>query len=222
MAYREDEFLMLSGLQHLSFCRRQWALIHLEDQWAENWRTTDGALMHDNAHDKGFQESRGDMLITRGMAVHSAVLGVSGECDVLEFHRVSSGGIPLDRREGLWQPFPVEYKRGKADGHPHADELQLCGQAMCLEEMLCCDIPEGALFYGETKRRQRIDFTTELRSEVSTLLAEMHQLARRGTTPKVKPGKWCNACSLKELCLPKLMRVKSASTYIRQHMEESE
>ena len=213
---------MLSGLQHFSFCRRQWALIHLEDQWAENWRTADGALMHENAHDKDFQESRGDVLITRGMAVHSAALGVSGECDVLEFHRVSEDGIPLGHREGLWRPFPVEYKRGKTGAHTHADELQLCAQAMCLEEMLCCDIPEGALFYGETRRRQRISFTPELRSEVRTLLAEMHQLARRGTTPKVKPGKGCSSCSLKELCLPKLMRTKSASGYIHQHMEESE
>ena len=219
MAYREDEFLMLSGLQHFSFCRRQWALIHLEDQWAENWRTTDGALMHENAHDKGFQESRGDMLITRGMAVHSATLGVSGECDVLEFHRVSSGGIPLDRREGLWQPFPVEYKRGKADGHPHADELQLCGQAMCLEEMLRCEIPVGALYYGEIRHRTEVLFTPDLRLEVQKLLTEMHALYDRGHTPKVKPTKACNACSLKELCLPKLMRSKSVETYLHRTME---
>ena len=221
MTYQEDDFLQLSGLQHFKFCRRQWALIHIENQWAENFRTTDGAILHANAHNGDLTESRGDLLITRDMRVFSRTLGVSGACDVLEFHRGGTG-IPLAGREGLWQPFPVEYKRGKADGHPHADELQLCGQAMCLEEMLCYDIPEGALFYGETKRRQRIDFTAELRREVSTLLAEMHQLARRGTTPKVKPGKWCNACSLKELCLPKLMRAKSASSYIRQHMEESE
>ena len=221
MIYPEEDFLQLSGLQHFKFCRRQWALIHIENQWAENFRTTDGAILHANAHNGDLTESRGDLLITRDMRVFSRTLGVSGACDVLEFHRGGTG-IHLAGREGLWQPFPVEYKRGKADGHPHADELQLCGQAMCLEEMLCYDIPEGALFYGETKRRQRIDFTAELRREVSTLLAEMHQLARRGTTPKVKPGKWCNACSLKELCLPKLMRAKSASSYIRQHMEESE
>lgn len=223
MAYREDEFLMLSGLQHFSFCRRQWALIHLENQWAENWRTTDGALMHENAHDKCFQESRGDVLVTRGMAVHSATLGISGECDVLEFHRTADGsGVPLAGREGRWLPFPIEYKRGKAGNHTHADELQLCAQAMCLEEMLCCSIPAGALYYGETRRRQAVAFPPELRGEVRTLLAEMHQLRRRGTTPKVKPGKGCNACSLKDICLPKLMRVQSAANYIRQHMEEAE
>ena len=211
---------MLSGLQHFSFCRRQWALIHLEDQWAENWRTTDGALMHENAHDKGFQESRGDMLITRGMAVHSAALGVSGECDVLEFHRVSSGGIPLDRREGLWQPFPVEYKRGKADGHPHADELQLCGQAMCLEEMFSTNIPEGAIFYGETRRREIVPFSAQLRKEVVDLFEEMHQYYERGYTPKAKKKKACYVCSLKDLCLPELEKTGNVETYMNNILAE--
>ena len=146
MTYQEADYLQLSGIQHFRFCRRQWALIHIEDQWAENYRTVDGTLMHQNAHDKGFQESRGNLLITRGMSVFSPILGVSGQCDVIEFHR-DPAGVSLHGRSGTWRPYPVEYKRGrpKAD---RADELQLCGQAMCLEEMLCCTIPEGALYYG--------------------------------------------------------------------------
>ena len=103
MIYSEEDFLQLSGLQHFKFCRRQWALIHLEHQWAENYRTIDGALMHQNAHDRDLRESRGDCIVTRGVSIFSAALGVSGQCDVLEYHRGSTG-IPIRGRDGLWQP----------------------------------------------------------------------------------------------------------------------
>lgn len=217
MTYREEDFLQLSGLQHFRFCRRQWALIHIEQQWAENYHTTDGAILHENAHNGAFSESRGEVCITRDMRVFSATLGVSGACDVLEFHR-SAAGIPLKGKEGLWQPYPVEYKRGRPKEHT-ADALQLCAQAMCLEEMLCCEIPEGALYYGEIRRRKEVSFTPELRQEVQSLLDEMHTLYDRGYTPRVKPTKGCNACSLKERCLPKLMKQRSVAAYLRQGME---
>lgn len=217
MIYPEEEFLQLSGLQHFRFCRRQWALIHIEQQWAENFRTADGEIFHENAHNGEMTESRGDLLITRDMRVFSAALGISGACDVLEFHRGESG-IPLRNRDGLWQPFPVEYKRGRPKTH-NADELQLCAQALCLEEMLCCEIPRGALYYGEPRRRTDVVFTPELRQEVRSLLEEMHALYARGHTPKVKAGKSCNACSLKELCLPKLMKSRSVTAYLRRGME---
>lgn len=220
MTYQEEDYLQLSGLQHFRFCRRQWALIHIEHQWAENFQTTDGAILHENAHHGDAVESRGDLIITRGMRVFSPTLGASGACDVLEFHR-GAEGIPLRGREGLWQPFPVEYKRGRPKEHS-ADELQLCGQAMCLEEMLCCAIPAGALFYGETRRRTEVAFTPALREEVRTLLLEMHSLYERGWTPRVKPTKGCNACSLKEQCLPKLMRKKPVADYLRRAMEGEE
>ncbi|MBQ8834114.1 MAG: CRISPR-associated protein Cas4 [Oscillospiraceae bacterium] len=218
MAYKEEEYLQLSGLQHFSFCRRQWALIHIEQQWAENFRTADGRILHEKAHDASQRERRGDLLITRDMSVHSASLGISGSCDVVEFRR-DSGGIPLPGQEGLWQPYPVEYKRGVAK-IVDADRLQLCAQAMCLEEMLCCDIPEGALFYGETRRREIVAFSEELREQVRSLLTEMHELYRRSHTPKVKPSKGCNACSLRELCLPKLMKKRSVTDYLRKSLEE--
>lgn len=217
MTYREEDFLQLSGLQHFRFCRRQWALIHIEQQWAENYHTTDGAILHENAHNGAFSESRGEVCITRDMRVFSATLGVSGACDVLEFHR-GAAGIPLKGKEGLWQPYPVEYKRGRPKEHT-ADALQLCAQAMCLEEMLCCEIPEGALYYGEIRRRKEVSFTPELRQEVRTLLGEMHTLYDRGYTPRVKPTKGCNACSLKERCLPKLMKQRSVAAYLRWGME---
>lgn len=217
MNWLEDDYLQLSGLQHFAFCRRQWALIHIENQWAENFHTVDGALLHENVHDQNFRESRGDLLIVRGLAVHSAELGASGQCDAVEFRR-NPGGVPLRGRKGLWLPYPVEYKRGRPKEN-NADELQLCAQAMCLEEMLCCTISEGALYYGEPRRRSVVQFTPELRGQVQDCLTEMHELYRRCHTPKVKPSKACNACSLKDLCLPKLMRKRSVSSYLAGAME---
>ncbi len=218
MAFDEEDYLRLSGLQHFAFCRRQWALIHIEDQWAENFRTMDGHIMHEHVHDQDFRESRGDRLIVRGLAVHSAELGISGQCDTVGFHR-DPAGVPLQNREGLWRPYPVEYKRGKPKEHS-ADELQLCAQAMCLEEMLCCAIPEGALYYGEPRRRTVVRFTPELHRQVQGSLTEMHELYRRHYTPKVKPSKACSACSLKDLCLPKLMRNRKVSDYLSRAMED--
>ncbi len=218
MTYHEEDFLPLSGLQHFAFCRRQWALIHLEQQWRENLRTTEGTLFHRRAHDGGERERRGDTLILRGLPVFSRSLGLSGQCDVVEFH-ASPDGVPLQGEEGLWLPFPVEYKRGKPKPH-QADELQLCAQAMCLEEMLCCPVPEGALFYGEPRRRTPVAFTEALRQQVRADTEEMHQLYRRGHTPKAKPGKGCSACSLKDLCLPRLARREPVAGYLDQAMEE--
>lgn len=218
MSWPEEDWLQLSGLQHFAFCRRQWALIHIEDLWAENFRTADGRLMHEHVHDQEFRESRGDCLIVRGLAIHSEKLGISGQCDVVEFHK-DSAGIPLQNREGLWLPYPVEYKRGKPKEHS-ADELQLCAQAMCLEQMLCCSVPEGALYYGEPRRRTVVSFTCQLRQQVQNSLSEMHELYQRRHTPKVKPSKACNACSLKELCLPKLMSRKKVADYLTAAMEE--
>lgn len=218
MSYSEDEFLALSGIQHFRYCRRQWALIHLEGLWLESYHTADGRAMHERAHDRTERESRGDLLITRGMRVFSEELGIAGECDVVEFRRAADG-ISLSNREGLWMPFPVEYKRGSPKENT-ADALQLCAQAMCLEAMLCCEIRQGALYYGETRRRERVEFTSSLRDEVRELVAEMHALARSGYTPRVKPNKGCSACSLKELCLPKLLRGPSAKAYLERTVRE--
>lgn len=217
MTYAKEDFLQLSGLQHFAFCRRQWALIHIEQQWRENLRTVEGDLFHRRAHDEQARERRGDVLILRGLSVVSPTLGISGKCDVVEF-RADPGGVPIRGEEGLWLPFPIEYKRGAPKAH-QADELQLCAQAMCLEEMLCCRIPEGALFYGETRRRTLVPFSKELRETVRGMLEEMHQLYRRGYTPKVRRSKSCSACSLQELCLPALMKERDVDAYLRQAME---
>ena len=213
---REEQMLQLSGLQHFAFCRRQWALIHLEGQWAENLRTVEGDLFHARAHRDDVRERWGDTLIVRGLAVFSWRLGLSGKCDVVEFHR-DGQGVGLHGEDGLWTPFPVEYKRG-APKTGEEDVLQLCAQAICLEEMLCCAVPAGALYYGETRRRVPVDFDEALRARVEAMAAEMGEYARRGHTPRAKPGRRCAACSLREICLPALERVPSASAYLAEHL----
>ena len=209
--YSEDEYLLLSGIQHFCFCRRQWALIHIEQLWQENLNTVEGQIVHKHCHDDKFFEKRGDMLVTRGLRIASRTLGVSGQCDVVEYHR-SDSGCALRGQEGLWQPYPVEYKRGKTKSID-ADRLQLCGQAMCLEEMLGVAIPQGALFYAETHRREIVDFTDSLRAKVRSMLEEMHGYFAIGCTPKSKPKAGCNSCSLKELCLPVICKKQNTSSY---------
>ncbi len=214
----DDDFLAISGIQHFAFCRRQWALIHIERQWAENLRTVEGRLLHERAHGSEKTEKRGDLLIARGLPVFSRSLGVGGVCDVVEFH-ASPEGVSLRGWDGLWLPYPVEYKKGAPKEHD-ADELQLCCQALCLEEMLLCRIPQGSLYYGEPRRRTEVDFTSELRDRGREMTAEMRRLYLRGHTPKVRPTKGCGACSLKEICLPRLTRLSDVGRYISEHMKE--
>lgn len=216
--YREEEFLQLSGIQHFAFCRRQWALAYIELQWQENVRTFEGRLLHEKAHDVSLKEKRGKLIISRAMPVHSRELGVSGECDVVEFHRAKEG-ISLFGREGKYRVIPVEYKRGRPKEND-VDALQLAAQALCLEEMLCCEIPMGFLFYGEIRRREEIIFTEKLREKVRVMFAEMHKYYEQRYTPKVKRTKSCNACSLKDICLPSLNKNGSVSNYIESVIGE--
>lgn len=209
----EEDFLPMSGIQHFCFCRRQWALIHLEQQWQENLRTTEGRLEHRRCHDAGQTERRRDVLTVRGMRVVSRRLRLVGACDVVEFH-ASPHGVPLQNTEGLWLPMPVEYKHGHAK-ETDEDRLQLCAQAMALEEMLVCDVPQGALYYEETHHREYVPLTGELREKTQAMADEMLRYFRRGHTPKVKTGAFCNACSLKEICLPALCRRADAKAYRR-------
>lgn len=217
MAYCEDEYLMISGLQHFEFCQRQWALIHVEQQWKENVFTVEGNIMHENAHDKTFNETRGDIIITRSMAIKSNRLGVSGECDIVEFHK-NEKGVQIYGREGKYIPVPIEYKKGKPK-EGYEDVLQLVAQAMCLEEMLCCSIEYAYLYYGDIRKRIKVDITDELRNKVKDNLLLMHQYYSRKYTPKVKTSKKCNGCSLKDLCIPKLMKYSSVKEYINKALE---
>lgn len=211
---------MLSELQHFSFCRRQWALIHLEQQWAENLLTIQGLLMHEKAHSETV-EKRGGKIIVRGLHVCSHRLKLTGICDVVEFDE-EPDGISIHGHGGTYRVTPVEYKRGRPKEHD-ADELQLCAQALCLEEMLCCGIPKGYLYYGQPHRRTEVELSAELRAKITSMLEEIHHYRRRGHTPKVRPDSRCSACSLKEICQPALLKSRhvSASAYIRQTLSET-
>ncbi|MBE7535004.1 MAG: CRISPR-associated protein Cas4 [Anaerolineales bacterium] len=225
MEYTQDDLLPLSGIQHFLFCRRQWALIHIEQQWKENALTAEGRIMHKKVDDPFFTETRNGVITARSVPVASYRLGFSGVCDVVEFFPSPPAPLPagegcrLPSREGLYLPAPIEYKRGK-EKRDHSDETQLCAQAMCLEEMLSTHIPRGYLFYGETRHRVEIEFTPELRTLVQDMSAEMHNYFSRGYTPKVKTHKGCRSCSLADICLPVLQeKVIAASKYIKQNIE---
>jgi CRISPR-associated exonuclease Cas4 len=218
--YTADELLPLSGIQHFLFCRRQWALIHVERQWQENALTVEGKLLHTRADDPFFTETRKGLVTARAVPIASYQLGLSGVCDVVEFTQ-SPQGIHLPGRAGLFLPAPVEYKRGHEKRDP-CDEAQLCAQAMCLEEMLAVTIPAGYLYYGETRHRVTIDLTAELRGLVQKMSLEMHAYFQRGYTPRVKTTKACRSCSLADICLPELQEnIIPASKYIKQQVESA-
>lgn len=216
--YLPDELIPLSGIQHFCFCRRQWALIHVERQWQENVLTVEGKELHTRADDPFFSEIRQGKIISRSMPVASYKLGLIGVCDIVEF-TPSKDGVILHGREGHYLPAPVEYKRGK-EKLDHSDEVQLCAQAMCLEEMLLVPIPSGFLFYGETRHRVEVELTSQLRELVEKMSAEMHGYLTKGYTPQVKPSKACRSCSLLDICVPELQgKNLSASKYIQMQID---
>ena len=218
--YTPDELLPLSGIQHFLFCRRQWALIHVEQQWKENTLTAEGRIMHKRADDPFFTEARKGVILTRSVPIASYRLGLSGVCDLVEFTQ-SPDGVRLRGREDLYLPAPVEYKRGKPKRDP-VDEAQLCAQAICLEEMLAVHIPSGYLYYGQTRHRIAVELTSELRDLVRSISEEMHAYFQRGYTPRVKTSKACRSCSLADICLPVLQeKTTPASKYIRQQIESA-
>jgi CRISPR-associated exonuclease Cas4 len=204
--FPEDQFIPISALQHWLYCPRQYALIHLEQVWAENRFTAEGRVLHENAHE-GADETKGRVRITRGMAVASPTLGMSGQCDVVEFH--ADGKV-----------LAVEYKRGKPKAH-RADEVQLCAQAMCLEEMLDCVISNGALFYGEKRRRTDVQFDDDLRNLVKTTLEEVRACFISGKTPLAEyNARRCDACSLIDECQPTALRFKKGvSTWFATNLK---
>ncbi len=209
--FSEDNLLPISALQHLIFCERQCALIHVEQIWSENRFTAEGRILHERVHEAA-AESRGDVRIVRGLRLRSLQLGLIGVADVVELHRDADLGAAVAGLSGRWRPFPVEYKRGKPKADA-CDEVQLCAQAVCLEEMLGCSIADGALFYGTTRRRKDIAFDPSLRATVASAATRLHALVAAGITPPAQYAKKCDACSLKDVCLPELH--KSARAYLQ-------
>lgn len=218
--YTDDELLSLSGIQHFCFCRRQWALIHVEQQWQENLRTQEGRFVHERVDDPFFTESRGDTIISRAFPIVSYTLGLTGIADVIEYTR-STDGIRIPDHDGLWLMKPVEYKRGKPK-IDERDEVQLCAQVMCLGEMFGVRINVADFYYNEIRRRQPLVITDKLRSTVRTLAGEMHEIFRSGITPDAESGKNCSLCSLVDICVPKLTKKKKpVRTYIGKHLLEA-
>jgi CRISPR-associated exonuclease Cas4 len=214
----DEELLPLSGLQHVQFCPRQFALIHLEGAWRENYLTAQGRILHENAHDPFFTEKRGDIIITRSAPVVSHDLGISGEADVVEFHR-DEAGVELLGKKGRWRPTPIEYKRGKKKPGIE-DEVQLCAQAMCLEEMMKVKVRKGYLFYWETRTRSKVEFTDELRTSVVSAAGKAHRIIEEGKLPDPdRPLKRCKRCSLIDECLPESKEKKKASSYLQKQMK---
>ena len=216
MTFSEDSLLPISALQHLLFCERQCALIHLEQVWAENRLTAEGRLLHERVHDAD-AETRGDIRIVRGLRLRSLRLGVTGIADVVELHR-DDAGVPVAELTGRWRVMPVEYKRGKPK--PDAcDEVQLCAQAMCLEEMMSCVINEGALFYGTPRRRQTVAVDPPLREKTMRAAFRLHELLDGGVTPPAVYEKKCEQCSLSSACLPRISGM-SAFDYLKSTISD--
>lgn len=208
MLYAESELLPLSALQHICFCERQCALIHVEQVWLENRYTAEGRIMHDRV-DSGKRESRKDVRIAFSVSMRSLRLGVVGKADAVEFHRNTDTAGKI-----IWRPFPVEYKRGRPKKN-NCDRIQLCAQALCLEEMLGHGLEGGALFYGKTRRRQDVTFDADLRAETKSMATRLHALFNAGKTPKARYDKRCPKCSFYSFCLPQKMDgSNSASRYL--------
>lgn len=221
-----DDFLLLSGIQHFAFCERQWALVHLEQLWAENVRTIEGKHLHERADNPFGDESRGTIRVVRSVPVASQRLGLRGVADVVEWHQEQEyqehRHSSLPGRKGWWHPVPIEYKRGRPKPDDR-DAVQLCAQAMALEEMTGLVIPSGFIFYGDIRRREAVDFDERLRHMTIDLAARMHRLAQEGITPPPKKGKKCKSCSLVEECQPGLvLKHRSVADYLARmcHLEE--
>lgn len=222
MKIDEANYLAISGIQHFYFCKRQWALIHLERQWAENTRTFGGSLMHKNADDPFFTECRGNVLISRSMPLISHRLKLQGVADVVEFHRDKVKGIEIAQREGLWLPKPVEYKYGQPK-EDDTDIVQLTVQAICLEEMFHVKVESGAIYYGKTRQRVEVEFTESRRQLVEEMSKEMYDCLETGQTPPAVLAKYCKNCSMYHLCVPQLAkRKKTLKNYFKNAIADME
>lgn len=212
MNFEEDEFILLSGIQHYIFCPRQWCLIHIEQQWAENYLTTVGNLFHERAHNNSIHELRGDTLTVRNLSLSSYELGIIGKSDIVEFKKNPKGSVTLKQYKGNWDIFPVEYKSGKAKDN-NADRYQVVSQALCIEEMFNCKVQYGFLYYGKTHNREIIEIDM-YRDSVIKCFSEMHKLLNRGACIKAFYSSKCKACSFMDVCMPKIKDKVNVAEYI--------
>lgn len=208
----EDDLISLSALQHYLYCPRQCALIHVERMWAENRQTAEGRILHDRADQPGVEQRHGVRTVT-AMPLSAPELGIAGVADVIEFRDDGAGEIP----------YPVEYKRGRPKAH-RADQVQLCAQALCLEAMFSQPVPEGALFYGATRRRQVVPFDKELRRLTQNTIRETREMLVAGRTPSATyERRRCDACSLLDLCQPRLLaRAGKVQIWLEKQIQDED
>ncbi|MDR1873688.1 MAG: CRISPR-associated protein Cas4 [Synergistaceae bacterium] len=215
--YSDEDLLPISGLQRLAFCERQWALVHMEQERSENVLTIEGRQLHEFVHEQG-SGVRSGVRMVRGLHLRSLSLGLYGVADLVEFRPCDDGAV-LPGLTGRWRPYPVEYKRGRKR-LDQADEIQLCAQAICLEEMLNVAIAKGAVYYGQPKRRTETDLTPELRKSVMALCRRARELYEAKQTPLPKPGKHCASCSLENICTPELAAKDRSTQYVAGLLRE--
>lgn len=217
--YTDDEMLMLSGIQHYKFCPRQWALIHIDQQWEDNRLTIEGDILHENVDNPFYRQKNGDVITLRSLHIASKELGLYGITDAVELvpSDTSEDAITHNRYKGYWKPYPVEYKRGKQKPDER-DEVQLAAQVMCLEEMYDIHIPYAALYYNEPKRREIITISDNLRELTRQCAQEMHELFKKGTMPKPIKKRHCKNCSLQNICMPEIVDCTKASYYLKQNL----
>jgi CRISPR-associated exonuclease Cas4 len=223
--FTEDDLLPISALQHLVFCERQCALIHLERLWAENRLTVEGGHLHERVHATDGVEVRGKTHVVRGLVLRSFRLGIWGVSDVVEFETAGQedkldDGALLAGWPGRWTARPVEYKRGKPKTDL-CDCVQVGAHALCLEEMIGGRVREGSLFYGTPRRRTPVPIDASLREAVETAAMRLHAMVARGETPPARYEKKCDNCSLVEFCLPHIgTRRQSVASYIAHATDE--
>lgn len=211
--YNPDDYLLLSGIQHFLFCKRQWALIHIENVWKENTYTIEGQMLHEKADKPFIKEKRKNKIISRAMPISSKILGLSGILDVIEFNK-SDDGIKLKGRDGLWKPTIIEYKRGKKKKYSY-DECQLMAEAICIEETFKTKLDYSYIYYGETDNRIKVEFDKDLRSLTMDTAEKMHQYYENKFVPKAELYRKCRLCSLNEECNPRLTKKpKNVKNYL--------
>lgn len=215
-SYDEADYLSLSGIQHYCYCKRQWAIIHIEQQWEEDGRTAAGQQFHRNVDDPFADSTRGGVIISRSVPVSSSLLGLSGVCDTVELRPDENGSYVLGHK-GLYKTVPVEYKVGRRKAGEW-DAVQLCAQAIALEESLGVVVEEGQVFYGQERRRLTIPIDGRLRDETKCISDEMHTMFESGQMPLAEASPKCRGCSLFNLCLPKLDLGQDAKTYITKEV----
>lgn len=218
--YSEDDMLMLSGIQHFRFCPRQWALIHIEQQWEDNRLTIEGQILHKHVDDPFYRQKCGDYITLRAVHIASQELGLYGISDAIELLPSSNekDSIRHPQYPGLWEPVVVEYKHGKPKKN-NIDEVQLAAQVMCFEELYSIRIPYGIFFYAEIKHRVRMDITEELRHTVKQCANEMHTIYHKGIIPKAIYKKSCDRCSLKDICMPAMTnKTTTVNTYLKNNL----